>query len=79
VGAKQLWVLDRGQETIAELPINPGSEVILESKGADWKLVIHSGEGRAELRYRGNFGEHLARVAESTIRSRLHRELPIVQ
>jgi hypothetical protein len=36
-------------------------------------------EHTAEFIYEGTFAEHLARVAETTLRSRLYRELPILR
>jgi hypothetical protein len=37
------------------------------------------GQATAEFLYEGNFAEHLARVADATVRSRLYRELPVMR
>jgi hypothetical protein len=39
----------------------------------DWERA------KAEFIYEGGFAEHLARVADATVRSRLRRELPVLR
>ena len=45
--------------------------------GGDWIVRIRWAEHTADFHYRGIFAEHLARVAESTLRSVIHSPLPI--
>src|SRR5580700_5022245 len=78
IGADRLWVLNSALVVLSEIPLRQLRELILEPAGADWKLRIDCGQSVAEFLYRGDFAEHLARVAEEILRSRLHRELPVL-
>jgi hypothetical protein len=49
-----------------------------EEAGEGWQLRIEWGGGSAVFRYEGFFAEHLARVAETTLRSQFRRELPVI-
>jgi len=53
------------------------SAIASESAG-DWIVRIRWAENTADFHYRGIFAEHLARVAESTLRSVIHTPLPIL-
>ena len=79
IGADRLWVLNSALVVLSEIPLRQLRELILEPAGADWKLRIDCGQSVAEFLYRGDFAEHLARVAEEILRSRLHRELPVLR
>jgi len=86
VGSQQLGVLDSGLNTLLEIPITQIAALRVERVGedpqepnADWKLHVAWKGSTAEFVYRGPFGEHLARVAESTIGSQLRRELPVLR
>ena len=79
IGSDRLWVLNTALEVLSEIPVQQLREVILEPAGSDWKLRLNCGQCTAEFLYRGNFAEHLARVADETLRSRLHRELPVLR
>ncbi|MFQ5777918.1 MAG: hypothetical protein ACE5IP_07915 [Terriglobia bacterium] len=52
-----------------------------EAREADekWKLRVEWQGGNAAFSYEGFFAEHLARVAETTLRSQLRRALPVVR
>jgi hypothetical protein len=78
VGPRRLWALDADLRTLVELPLAAGGVVRAEANGKSWKLCVGGEEGVAEFLYRGPFAEHLARVAESTLRSQLRRELPVL-
>jgi hypothetical protein len=79
IGADRLWVLNSALAVLSEIPLQQLRELILEPAGADWKLRLDCGQSAAEFLYRGDFAEHLARVADETLRSRLHRELPVLR
>ena len=86
VGSQQLGVLDTALNTLLEIPITQIAALRVERVGeepqkpnADWKLHVTWKGSTAEFVYRGPFGEHLARVAESTIGSQLRRELPVLR
>jgi hypothetical protein len=79
-------VLDTALNTLLEIPIAQIAALRVERGGgqpqepnADWKLHVAWEGSTAEFFYRGPFGEHLARVAESTIGSQLRRELPVLR
>lgn len=52
-----------------------------EGKEAEekWRLRVEWQGGSATFSYEGFFAEHLARVAETTLRGQLRRELPVVR
>lgn len=79
IGSDRLWVLNSGLAVLSEVSLQGIREVILEPAGSDWKLRLDCGQSAAEFLYQGNFAEHLARVADETLRSRLHRELPVLR
>jgi hypothetical protein len=78
IGSDRLWVLNSALAVLSEIPLQQLRELILEPAGADWKLRLDCGQTAAEFLYQGNFAEHMARVADETLRSRLHRELPVL-
>lgn len=77
IGSDRLWVLNSTLAVLSEIPLQQLRELKVEPAGADWKLRLDYGQSAAEFLYQGNFAEHLARVAEETLRSRLLRELPV--
>jgi hypothetical protein len=79
VGADRVWVLDEALSVLFEAPFTLLQGARAEAIGEDWKLSLQSRDCGAELVYAGPFAEHFARVAESTVRSQLHRELPILR
>lgn len=79
VGSERLWVLDTGLQVILEVPLQQIRAVSVEPVGGDWSFRVDWDESTAQFLYEGTFAEHLARVAEATMRSRLHRELPVLR
>jgi hypothetical protein len=91
VNPDRLFVVDERPHTLEEIPVvrvrqlearpvtAPGE---LEEESQTWDLEIswEANEMRtARFRYDGVFAEHLARVAESTLRSLLRKELPVLK
>lgn len=79
VGPDRLWVLGAALETLFEIPLQQVRSLSAEPGEAEWILRFDWGQTRTEFLYQGTFAEHLARVAEATICSRLHRELPVLR
>lgn len=88
VAPQHLYVLDPRQRPLLEIPLDAISSVRVEeatetdqAKEANegWQLVIEWNQEVASFHYVGFFAEHLARVAETTLRSQLHRELPVLR
>ena len=79
IGSDRLWVLDSALDVLSEIPLQQLRALTLVPAGPDWKLRIDCGQSAPEFLYQGNFAEHLARVADETLRSRLHRELPVLR
>jgi hypothetical protein len=79
VGPDRLWVLGAALELLLEIPLQEVRSLSVEPAEAEWILRFDCGESSVEFLYQGTFAEHLARVAEATIRSRLHRELPLLR
>ncbi|MFQ5818346.1 MAG: hypothetical protein ACE5H2_10400, partial [Terriglobia bacterium] len=80
VNPERLEVLDSRQRPLLEIPLSGVCSVRVEATKAaqaGWRLLIEWHHGRAEFRYEGYFGEHLARVAEETICGVWKKELPV--
>lgn len=63
---------------IAAHPVNDGTDRDVQP----WEVQINwisDAPAAATFRYSGTFAEHLARVAESTLRSQWTRDLPVIQ
>ena len=91
VNPDRLFVVDEREHTLEEIPVirvrklevrpvlAPGEP---EAEAQTWDLEItwELNEMRtARFRYDGVFAEHLARVAENTVRNLLRKELPILR
>ena len=91
VNPDRLFVVDEREHTLEEIPVvrvrqlearpvtAPGEP---EAEAQTWDLEIswEANEMRtARFRYDGVFAEHLARVAENTLRNLLRKELPILR
>lgn len=85
VAPERVHVLDLQHRPLLEIPLGAISalrvEEAKEAKEAkdNWGLRVEWEEGSATFYYEGFFAEHLARVAETTLRSQLHRELRVVR
>ena len=87
----RLFVVDGREHTLEEIPVIRVRELAArpvlaqgesEAEAQTWELEItwESKDMRTvRFRYEGVFAEHLARVAETTIRNLLRRELPILR
>jgi hypothetical protein len=89
VNPDRLFVVDERQHTLEEIPLLRVRELTArpipvsdepEAEAQTWDLEI-TWESRdmraARFRYDGVFAKHLARVAETTVRSLLRRDLPV--
>jgi hypothetical protein len=79
IGTDRLWVLDGALQVLVEIPLPKIRTVSVEPAGTNWSVRLDGEEKIAEFIYEGSFAEHLARVADATLRSRLHRELPVLR
>lgn len=79
IGQDRLWALDTADlRTLLEFPLGAVGVLRAEGSGENWRLCVGEEAKPVEFFYRGPFAEHLARVAESTLRSQLRRELPVL-
>ena len=79
IGAERLWVIDATLQVLVEIPLQQVRTVSVKPAGMNWSFRVDWGQATAEFIYEGNFAEHLARVADATVRSRLQHELPILR
>jgi hypothetical protein len=91
VNPDRLFVVDEHEHTLEEIPLVRVRELAArpvpvsdesEAEAQTWDLAItwESKDIRtARFRYDGFFAEHLARVAETTVRNLLRRELPVLR
>ena len=91
VNPDRLFVVNEQGHTLEEIPLVRVRELAArpfpvsdepEAEAQTWELVItwESKDMRtARFRYDGFFAEHLARVAETTVRNVLRRELPVLK
>jgi hypothetical protein len=76
VGAEHIWTLDSHFQPLLVIPTAEISSVRAEEFGGRWNLQIRWTGHTAEFSYGGFFGEHLARTAESTLRSVMRMSPP---
>jgi hypothetical protein len=50
----------------------------VEPSGTGWSFRVDCERTKTEFIYEGSFAQHLAGVAEATVRSRLNRELQVL-
>jgi hypothetical protein len=74
----RIWALDSHLHPLLVIPTSQISSAIASESAGDWIVRIRWAEHTADFHYRGIFAEHLARVAESTLRSVIHPALPII-
>ena len=79
IGPDRLWALDAALQVLLEIPLQQIRTVVVEPSGAGWSFRVDCERTAAEFIYEGAFAEHLARVADATVRSRLYRELPVLR
>jgi len=75
---EHIWALDSHQNPLVVVPTAEISSAIASESAGDWIVRIRWVEHTADFHYRGIFAEHLARVAESTLRSVIHAPLPVL-
>jgi hypothetical protein len=78
VSAESVWVLDRSFQPLLEIPVSEITAACAEQSEESWRLRVTWASHTAEFSYGGIFAEHLARVAESTIRSVMRPALPVL-
>jgi hypothetical protein len=78
VGAESVWVLDKHFQSFLEIPIGEITAACAEESEKSWRLRMHWASHTAEFSYGGIFAEHLARVAETTIRGVMRPALPVL-
>jgi len=91
VNPDRLFVVDEREHRLEEIPVVRVRELVArpvplpgepEAEAQTWELAItwEATEMRtARFRYDGVFAEHLARVAENTVRNLMRRELPVLR
>jgi hypothetical protein len=78
VCAERVWALDSQLHPLLVIPTSQISSAIASELGDNWIVRIRWAEHTADFHYRGIFAEHLARVAESTLRGVIQQPLPIL-
>jgi hypothetical protein len=76
VGAENIWALNSHFQPLLVILTAEISSVRAEEAAGRWNLQIRWLDHTAEFSYRGFFAEHLARTAESTLRSVMRTSLP---
>jgi len=78
VGHENLWALDAHLQPVIVVPIPEIASAHAARFGNQWLLQIRWEDRNADFVYRGVFAEHLARVAESTIRGVMRPTQPVL-
>ena len=78
VCSERIWALDSHLHPVLLIPISQISSATAAESAGDWILRIRWADRTADFHYHGIFAEHLARVAESTLRSVIHPPLPVI-
>ena len=78
VGAESVWVLDRRLQPLLEIPVGEITAAGAEQSEESWRLRMTWASHSVDFSYHGIFAEHLARVAETTIRAVLRPALPVL-
>jgi len=78
VGRENTWALDSHFQPLLVVPVSEIVAASAEAFGDVWILRIRWLDHTAEFFYRGIFAEHLARVAESTLRGVMRPTLPVI-
>ncbi|HUC53824.1 MAG TPA: hypothetical protein VMR90_07240 [Candidatus Cybelea sp.] len=78
VGAERISVRDSLLESFLEIPVSEITSAQAEESHGRWFLRVNWANKTAAFAYSGVFAEHLARVAETTIRGVIGRALPVL-
>jgi hypothetical protein len=74
----RIWALDAHLHPLLVIPTSQIVSAIASESAGDWIVRIRWDEHTADFHYHGVFAEHLARVAETTVRSVIHPVLPVL-
>jgi hypothetical protein len=78
VGQEHVWALDGHLQPLLVIPVSEIVTARVERASGQWLLEVKWHDRSAEFAYRGVFAEHLARVAESTVRGVMRPGLPVL-
>jgi hypothetical protein len=78
VGPERISALDSRYQLFLVIPVNEITSTSTVQLDGRWILRIVWPDSTAAFSYRGIFAEHLARVAESTVRSVMRPSLPVI-
>ena len=78
VGSEHISVCDSRLQSFLEIPVSEITSAQAEESNGRWFLCVNWANKTAAFGYRGVFAEHLARVAETTIRSVMRPALPVL-
>ncbi len=78
VGSEHISVCDSRLQSFLEIPVSEITSAQAEESNGRWFLRVNWANKTAAFGYRGVFAEHLARVAETTIRSVMRPVLPVL-
>ena len=78
VGAERITALDAHFQPLLVVPVNEMNSVRAEESDGRWLLNINWADRAAQFTYSGIFAGHLARVAETTLRSVMNPSLPVI-
>lgn len=79
IGSERVWVLDATFQSLLQIPVVEIAAARAEKSIGRWLLRVSWADRGAEFLYQGMFAEHLARVAESTLRSVMRPSLPVIR
>jgi hypothetical protein len=78
VGDEHISVRDSRLQSVLEIPVSEITLAQAEESDDCWFLRVNWADKTGVFAYRGVFAEHLARVAETTIRSVMRPALPVL-
>src|SRR6266850_5294863 len=78
VGVERIWALDRRFQPLLGIPVGEITAACAQEFEESWRLRMMWASHTAEFSYGGIFAEHLARVAETTVRSVMRPALPVL-
>ena len=78
VGPERIWALDASMQPLLVIATGQLISAMAAETSDAWVLRLRWAEHTADFYYRGVFAEHLARVAETTLRGVIHPALPIL-
>jgi hypothetical protein len=79
VGAEHISVRDSRHQSFLEIHVSEITAAQAEESNGRWFLLVNWANKTAAFAYDGVFAEHLARVAETTIRSVMRPALPVLR